>query len=577
VDLKAVTSLPLFNTAISHIRSALRLAESAASKAPLAVNISAAWLSLRSLRFPRSTSTQPPCSRPQLRIISPFRQVKFFRWTPRISHRDIALGRIPPGHETSRSVKMSDSYSWPAAPFEQRYGLEHISPPNVQQQYNSATLDPTWIFGYQENPTAPPLQVHSHHSHSLETEMPHRWQIPSDSDIQMQDPMPITPVEGTNSHSLHIRDVDQSSVLPRPSPPEVPRYEAPVKPTTATPATATRKPIEGDCPVCWEAFLPDQTVLYCRTTCGNNFHRTCFVDWVTTPKNRATPNAVRCPMCRGMWDEEELRQLQMENGITPSRGIKKGSRRLDRLREAHRMHRRRSMEQNGGWSRVVNFPGRPTLGMPTRMSVDLSRPRSPHVTVPTHQRYNGLPQWSLQSLQQAQVPPTPNNGGQNISTQHNQELPRFQMPQPLQNNASNPVYGASGSGWVTLPYQHAPQFGVMPQTYEPMRHVPHGHPVTQPSYRQQPQMPQVPHMQRYAETPTFNTMLPQQQQQQQHPCPAMRNPYHSTNELPAMNYNPEYQDLNRPYTNGTFQQQQQQQPYEYVQYHFSQTYTAWHG
>jgi hypothetical protein len=408
------------------------------------------------------------------------------------------------------------------------------------------------------------------------------WQVPDvgSNNVQRHSPMRVFPTQGSNSHSLRI---NPSSMPPRPPLPHSPRHELPAKPVAAPLATASRKPVEGDCPVCWEAFEPDQTVLYCKMTCGNNFHRACFVDWVTTPKNRLTPNAVRCPMCRGMWDEEELRHIQLENGITPYRPKKVPRRAMDRVREQYRIHRRRSLEQNPGpWSRA----GRPTVTVAPRISVDLSHSASPGVPPPAPAQFRDLPGWSIRyspGMQQAQSIPAPvNNNNQTPPIQHSHNLPQYQMPQPMQNPTSSPMNRAPGSdwvassGWVTFPnqYQPVPAFGGAPHSYDPLQSMHHGPPATQPVYPQYSSVPQTP---RYANLPTYNTMVPQQQQspQQQHPCPAMRNSYQGSNEVaPTMDFVPGLQDMTRPYPNGTFHQQS---PYEYVQYHFSQTYTAWHA
>lgn len=53
----------------------------------------------------------------------------------------------------------------------------------------------------------------------------------------------------------------------------------------------SRKAIEGDCPIYWEAFnlrFPD--VDFCRAQCGQNFHNSCIGKW------RA--NNTTCPTCR---------------------------------------------------------------------------------------------------------------------------------------------------------------------------------------------------------------------------------------------------------------------------------------
>lgn len=52
-----------------------------------------------------------------------------------------------------------------------------------------------------------------------------------------------------------------------------------------------RKPIEGDCPICFMEFDPStETIIWCETSCGNNIHKTCFDQWAATTRQ----NGVRC-------------------------------------------------------------------------------------------------------------------------------------------------------------------------------------------------------------------------------------------------------------------------------------------
>lgn len=63
-----------------------------------------------------------------------------------------------------------------------------------------------------------------------------------------------------------------------------------------------RKPIEGDCPICYSDLDPSgEDVTFCRAACGQNMHRDCFNTWAQTKgyKEKAT-----CPMCRSTWQDE---------------------------------------------------------------------------------------------------------------------------------------------------------------------------------------------------------------------------------------------------------------------------------
>jgi hypothetical protein len=52
-----------------------------------------------------------------------------------------------------------------------------------------------------------------------------------------------------------------------------------------------RKPIEGDCPICFMELEPEKhEIVWCRAACGNNVHKTCFQKWAATQNAQG----VRC-------------------------------------------------------------------------------------------------------------------------------------------------------------------------------------------------------------------------------------------------------------------------------------------
>ena len=51
-----------------------------------------------------------------------------------------------------------------------------------------------------------------------------------------------------------------------------------------------RKPVEGDCPVCFMEFEPKEDIVWCKAVCGNNIHKKCFEQWAATTSNKG----VRC-------------------------------------------------------------------------------------------------------------------------------------------------------------------------------------------------------------------------------------------------------------------------------------------
>ncbi|KAF2742431.1 hypothetical protein M011DRAFT_481722 [Sporormia fimetaria CBS 119925] len=61
-----------------------------------------------------------------------------------------------------------------------------------------------------------------------------------------------------------------------------------------------RKPIEGDCPICYCEFEDTKdTIVYCKTGCGNNVHKSCMQQWAQVQKGKTT-----CPYCRSRWADD---------------------------------------------------------------------------------------------------------------------------------------------------------------------------------------------------------------------------------------------------------------------------------
>ncbi|KAL1872219.1 hypothetical protein Plec18167_006822 [Paecilomyces lecythidis] len=63
-----------------------------------------------------------------------------------------------------------------------------------------------------------------------------------------------------------------------------------------------RKPVEGDCPICFMEFDPNtEEIVWCKAACGNNVHKVCFQRWATTQRQ----SGVRCVYCRSDWQADE--------------------------------------------------------------------------------------------------------------------------------------------------------------------------------------------------------------------------------------------------------------------------------
>ncbi|KAK0107138.1 hypothetical protein ONS95_003844 [Cadophora gregata] len=86
-------------------------------------------------------------------------------------------------------------------------------------------------------------------------------------------------------------------------------------PSTATDTGGSRKPVEGDCPVCVMEFDESdksEEILWCKGACGNNIHRQCFEQWA-----RSKPGPVKCVYCRTPWkgDEDSLKRISKSGQV----------------------------------------------------------------------------------------------------------------------------------------------------------------------------------------------------------------------------------------------------------------------
>lgn len=76
-----------------------------------------------------------------------------------------------------------------------------------------------------------------------------------------------------------------------------------------------RKPVEGDCPICFSELGDEkESVVWCRAACGQNIHQECFETWAKTK----TSGDVTCPMCRSVWegDPSMVKRVEKSRGST---------------------------------------------------------------------------------------------------------------------------------------------------------------------------------------------------------------------------------------------------------------------
>lgn len=89
--------------------------------------------------------------------------------------------------------------------------------------------------------------------------------------------------------------------------------------TSTTRRTVTQKPIEGDCSICTNSLIHEEDhstesssgteneressgqLSWCRAQCGNNYHRECIDQWLSTCRDLFRNPT--CPYCRAHWVE----------------------------------------------------------------------------------------------------------------------------------------------------------------------------------------------------------------------------------------------------------------------------------
>lgn len=63
-----------------------------------------------------------------------------------------------------------------------------------------------------------------------------------------------------------------------------------------------RKPIEGDCPICFQEMVEtEEPIVWCKTSCGNNLHKECQDKWAAATGRSSD---VRCVYCRAVWEND---------------------------------------------------------------------------------------------------------------------------------------------------------------------------------------------------------------------------------------------------------------------------------
>ncbi|KAH7155713.1 hypothetical protein B0J13DRAFT_232821 [Dactylonectria estremocensis] len=122
---------------------------------------------------------------------------------------------------------------------------------------------------------------------------------------------------------------------------------APPISTSKQAETEKRKPIEGDCPICFSELEAkgSEIVVWCRAACGQNMHEECFNIWARTKQGDTT-----CPMCRSVWKdgEDSVKKVRREEGHSEEGYVNVGAQLgLRSLRDESSYHR------SGWWGQDV--------------------------------------------------------------------------------------------------------------------------------------------------------------------------------------------------------------------------------
>ncbi|OQE08543.1 hypothetical protein PENVUL_c009G03219 [Penicillium vulpinum] len=67
-------------------------------------------------------------------------------------------------------------------------------------------------------------------------------------------------------------------------------------------STGRSKPIEGECPICFNDFNSNQETMCCQV-CDNHVHEACFKNWKATALG--AKDVVRCLFCKASWKSDE--------------------------------------------------------------------------------------------------------------------------------------------------------------------------------------------------------------------------------------------------------------------------------
>ena len=90
----------------------------------------------------------------------------------------------------------------------------------------------------------------------------------------------------------------------------------PTESSSSNDSDGKRKPVEGECPICYMDFDEEHNELvWCKAACGNNMHKSCFDQWAASQRGQT----VKCVYCRTPWevDAGDVKELQQKGQVGP--------------------------------------------------------------------------------------------------------------------------------------------------------------------------------------------------------------------------------------------------------------------
>ncbi|KAF2798586.1 hypothetical protein K505DRAFT_321734 [Melanomma pulvis-pyrius CBS 109.77] len=77
-----------------------------------------------------------------------------------------------------------------------------------------------------------------------------------------------------------------------------------VSSSSRTHSHVRQRPIDDECHICMDDFLPDDLIMWCKSGCGRSVHQNCFQTWQTACVARGRSATGTCVFCRAAWESQ---------------------------------------------------------------------------------------------------------------------------------------------------------------------------------------------------------------------------------------------------------------------------------